>query len=55
MTYLWDTKITFAHLFINCWDPSREVTAYPPALGPLALYTAKEFYDFMDFAITQVN
>ena len=30
----------------------REVHAYPPPTGRLALYTKKDFYEFVDFAIT---
>ena len=33
------------------WDQVREVHAYPPSTGPLAIYQKTEFYDVMDFAI----
>ncbi|XP_076066914.1 mucolipin-3-like isoform X3 [Oratosquilla oratoria] len=50
VNYLWNTKVAFSHLFIEGWDSSREVTAYPPANGPLAIYTKDEFYSYIDKA-----
>ena len=34
------------------WDQVREIHAYPPATGKLALYTKQEFYKFTDFAVS---
>lgn len=55
VTYLWNTKVTFSHLFIKEWDTSREITAYPPATGPLAIYQIQEFYEFLDFSTVAVR
>ncbi|KAK8729969.1 hypothetical protein OTU49_008411 [Cherax quadricarinatus] len=52
VNYLWDTKISFSHLFIKNWDTSREIQVYPPAGGPLAVYKQSEFFAFLDYAIT---
>ncbi|XP_064120479.1 mucolipin-3-like isoform X3 [Macrobrachium nipponense] len=51
VNYLWDTKISFSHLFIQGWDTSREVQVYPPADGPLAVYKKSDFFDYLDYAI----
>ncbi|XP_014290781.1 mucolipin-3 [Halyomorpha halys] len=51
VNYASDNKVTFSHLFLKGWDPVREVYAYPPALGPLAIYRKNEFYDTIDFAV----
>ncbi|KAL0274244.1 UNVERIFIED_CONTAM: hypothetical protein PYX00_006715 [Menopon gallinae] len=51
VNYMWDNQVTFSHLFLLGWDPSREVSAYPPASGPLALYKKPEFYDAIDYAV----
>ncbi|XP_068230056.1 mucolipin-3-like isoform X3 [Palaemon carinicauda] len=51
VNYLWDTKISFSHLFIQGWDTSREVQVYPPADGPLAVYKKSDFFSYLDYAI----
>ncbi|KAF6215791.1 hypothetical protein GE061_000126 [Apolygus lucorum] len=51
VNYAWDNKIAFSHLFLKGWDANREVDLYPPGLGPLALYTKKDFYSTIDTAI----
>lgn len=50
VNYTWDNRITFSHLFLKGWDFTREVNAYPPAAGPLAIYKTEEFYDTIDYA-----
>lgn len=55
MNYSWDNRITFSHLFLKGWDPTREVNAYPPGLGPLALYNKNDFYETIDYAIRGVS
>lgn len=50
VNYTWDNRITFSHLFLKGWDASREISAYPPSNGPLALYKSDEFYDTLDYA-----
>ncbi|KAF2883253.1 hypothetical protein ILUMI_22923 [Ignelater luminosus] len=50
VNYTWDNRITFSHLFLKGWDSTREINAYPPAAGPLALYKIGEFYDTIDYA-----
>lgn len=52
VNYASDNRISFSHLFLKGWDPTREVYSYPPGLGPLALYRKNEFYDTIDYAIT---
>jgi hypothetical protein len=36
---------------VQDWDQVREVHAYPPSTGTLAIYKKSEFYDVMDYAI----
>lgn len=50
VNYTWDNRITFSHLFLSGWDSTREINAYPPAAGPLAIYKIEEFYDTIDYA-----
>ncbi|XP_022905403.2 mucolipin-3-like [Onthophagus taurus] len=50
VNYTWDNTITFSHLFLKGWDPSREIDSYPPAAGPMAVYQKDEFYDTLNFA-----
>ncbi|RXG68941.1 Mucolipin-3 [Armadillidium vulgare] len=51
VSYLWDTKVSLSHLFIQGWDSSREIVSYPPSTGPLAVYDIQQFYDFIDFSV----
>ncbi|XP_041986325.1 mucolipin-3-like [Aricia agestis] len=48
--YTWDNRISFSHLFLLGWDSTREINAYPPGAGPLAIYKADEFYNTLDYA-----
>nr|NVI71496.1 transient receptor potential cation channel, mucolipin ortholog [Cucujiformia] len=50
VNYTWDNRITFSHLFLRGWDATREVNAYPPAVGSLAIYKEKDFYETIDYA-----
>lgn len=50
--YYSDQTTAFEHFFIKDWDQVREIHAYPPATGKLALYTKQEFYKFTDFAVS---
>lgn len=50
VNYTWDNRVTFSHLFLKGWDSTREVNAYPPSMGPLAVYEVDEFYDTIDYA-----
>ncbi|CAH0584045.1 unnamed protein product [Chrysodeixis includens] len=50
VNYTWDNRITFSHLFLLGWDSTREINAYPPGAGPLAVYKINEFYDTLDYA-----
>ncbi|XP_047498614.1 mucolipin-3-like isoform X4 [Penaeus chinensis] len=52
VNYLWDTKISFSHLFIKGWDTTREIQVYPPADGPLAVYKKASFFEYLDYAVT---
>jgi len=52
LTYFANQEVSMHHLFIKNWDPAREVQAYPPATGKLALYTKKEFVEFLDHAVS---
>ncbi|KPJ02154.1 Mucolipin-3 [Papilio xuthus] len=50
VNYTWDNRITFSHLFLLGWDSTREINAYPPGAGPLAVYKIDEFYNTLDYA-----
>lgn len=50
VNYTSDNRVTFSHLFLNGWDYTREVNAYPPSYGPLAIYKQQEFFETIDFA-----
>lgn len=50
VNYTWDNRISFSHLFLLGWDSTREISAYPPGAGPLAVYKLEEFYDTLDYA-----
>ncbi|XP_019870651.2 mucolipin-3-like [Aethina tumida] len=50
VNYTWDNRITFSHLFLIGWDATREINAYPPGVGPLALYKEDDFYSAIDYA-----
>ena len=50
VNYTWDNRISFSHLFLRGWDASREVSAYPPGVGPLAVYKVEEFYETINYA-----
>ena len=52
LSYYANQKVSMHHLFIKNWDPAREVQAYPPATGKLAVYTKAELIEFLDFAIS---
>ncbi|XP_045104765.1 mucolipin-3-like isoform X6 [Portunus trituberculatus] len=52
VNYLWDTKISFSHMFLKGWDATREVQVYPPGSGPLAVYEKQDFFQYLDYAIT---
>ncbi|XP_063866411.1 mucolipin-3-like isoform X4 [Scylla paramamosain] len=52
VNYLWDTKISFSHMFLKGWDTTREVQVYPPGSGPLAVYEKQDFFQYLDYAIT---
>nr|CAD7393260.1 unnamed protein product [Timema cristinae] len=51
VNYSWDNRIAFSHLFLKGWDATREVNAYPPAVGNLALYKIDDFYSTLDYAV----
>lgn len=50
VNYTWDNRISFSHLFLRGWESTREVSAYPPAIGPLAIYKVDDFYETIDYA-----
>lgn len=50
VNYTWDNRISFSHLFLLGWDSTREINAYPPGAGPLAVYKIDEFYNTLDYA-----
>lgn len=50
VNYTWDNRISFSHIFLRGWDATREVNAYPPAVGPLAIYKEDDFYATIDYA-----
>ncbi|XP_046652734.1 mucolipin-3-like [Daphnia pulicaria] len=49
--YARNTEVVFSHLFLQEWDVTREAPPYPPAAGPLAVYSKKQFHEYLDFAI----
>ena len=51
VNYTWDNRISFSHLFLRNWDATMEVEAYPPAIGPLAVYVREDFFATVDYAI----
>lgn len=51
VNYTWDNRISFSHLFLSGWDSTREINAYPPGAGPLAVYKLDEFYNTIDYAV----
>lgn len=51
VNYTWDNRISFSHLFLLGWDSTREINAYPPGAGPLAVYRVDEFYNTLDYAV----
>lgn len=51
VNYTWDNRVSFSHMFLRGWDATYEVEAYPPAIGPLALYIQDDFYETIDYAI----
>ncbi|XP_046683218.1 mucolipin-3-like isoform X1 [Homalodisca vitripennis] len=51
VNYSWDNRISFSHLFLRGWSEEREVNAYPPNLGPLAIYKKDDFFDTIDYAV----
>ncbi|XP_043261130.1 mucolipin-3-like isoform X2 [Colletes gigas] len=51
VNYAWDNRLAFSHLFLKEWDTLREVPAYPPATGPMAIYTQDDFYSTIDYAL----
>lgn len=55
ITHQSNMKITFRELFLEDWDPVREVMTYPPAAGPFAVYTKSKFYENIDFAIKALS
>ncbi len=42
-------------MFLKGWDATREILAYPPGTGPLAVYEKEEFFGYLDFAIKAVS
>lgn len=53
--YARNTEVVFSHLFLQEWDVTREAPPYPPAAGPLAVYSKKQFHEYLDFAIVNVS
>ena len=53
VSYLENTQFSLDHLFILGWDVMREVNAYPPGGGPLAVYSQRRFFETLDFAVNE--
>jgi len=51
VNYYTNQQVTLDHIFIRDWDLVREVHAYPPSTGKLAVYRKEEFFNFMDYSI----
>lgn len=54
MDFHWNAKTVLSNLFIEGWESDREVNEYPPAQGPLAVYTQDEFDSAVSFILIQV-
>lgn len=52
VNYYTDQTVSFEHFFIKDWDQVREVHAYPPSTGKLALYRKSDFFIFVDFVVS---
>lgn len=55
ISYVRTTEVAFSHMFLQGWDVSREVLQYPPAAGPLAIYTKDELTGYVEFAVKNVR
>lgn len=51
VNYYTNQQVTLDHFFIRDWDMVREVHAYPPSTGKLAVYRKGEFFNFMDYTV----
>ncbi|XP_037091312.1 mucolipin-3-like [Pollicipes pollicipes] len=51
VTYLQNSQTSLEHLFVLGWDVTREVNTYPPAVGPLAVYSQGRFFETLDYAV----
>jgi len=48
------SNIALKHLFLKHWEPAYETMPYPPSMGAFAVYTIPDFYDMLNFALSQV-
>lgn len=53
LTHQGNLVVTFRELFMADWDTFREVTTYPPAAGPYAVYKKEDLYQHIDKAIKE--
>jgi len=51
-SYCANQEVSLQHLFIKDWDQAREIQAYPPVTGKLALYSKTELIKFLDHAVS---
>lgn len=49
------TTIALNHIMFKGWDPSWETMPYPATTGEYALYQTQEFYDHLNYAMTNVS
>ncbi|XP_069181711.1 mucolipin-3-like [Procambarus clarkii] len=55
VNFLWDTKMSLSHLFLQGSDASRELQVYPPADTAFAVYKKSEFFGYLDYALLMYN
>lgn len=51
VTYVANSVTVLEHLLLEGWETSREVNVYPPAAGPLAVYSRQRFLHTIDYAV----
>lgn len=53
--YQQKTNLALSHIMFKGWDPSWETMPYPATTGQYALYKTQDFFDHLNFAMTNVS
>ena len=53
--YQQKTSVALSHIMFKGWDPAWETMPYPATTGQYALYTTQDFYDHLNYAMTNVS